>query len=85
MTGPTYHIKHDLRAKPFLVTKIRSDGKYTYIHSLEQEKAALYEEKDGKANLVQYEFRNGVYKVPKVLGTGYLKIGKKKGSFTKEG
>lgn len=85
MSGPKYHLSKKLTEEPFLVTDMRSDGKFTYIKSGEQEKAALYEEKDKKASLIEYEFKNGVYVVPKVIGDGYLRIGKKKASFKKVG
>jgi hypothetical protein len=39
--------------------------------------------KDGKPNLIQFEFRNGTYIVAKVLDRGYLAIGKQKLSFAR--
>ncbi len=68
---------------PFYVSAIYNDGKFTYIQASPQETPALYEVKDGKPNLVNFEFRNGTYVVAKVLESGYLAVGKAKLSFTK--
>ena len=67
--------------RPFNVTAMYTDGKFTYIQAHPDEPPALYELKDGKPNLVQFEFRNGTYIVAKVLDSGYLAIGKQKLSF----
>lgn len=67
--------------RPFNVTAIFNDGKFTYIQAHPDEPPALYELKDGKPDLVQFEFHNGTYVVAKVLDSGYLAIGKQKLSF----
>jgi type IV secretion system protein VirB9 len=67
--------------KLFRVTAIYNDGKFTYIRANSRETPALYEIKDGKPNLVNFDFKDGVYVVPKVLDNGYLAIGKKKFNF----
>jgi hypothetical protein len=41
--------------------------------------------KDGKPNLVQFEFRDGTYIAAKVLDSGYLAIGKQKLAFVRAG
>ena len=64
--------------RPFQVTSIFHDGKFTYIQASPQEVPALYELKDGKPNLIQFQFRNGTYVVDKVLDNGYLSIGKER-------
>jgi type IV secretion system protein VirB9 len=69
--------------QPFNVTAMYHDGKFTYIQAHPQEPPALYEVKDGKPNLVQFEFRNGTYVVSKVLDDGYLAVGKQKLPFTR--
>ncbi|MCC6589064.1 MAG: TrbG/VirB9 family P-type conjugative transfer protein [Bryobacterales bacterium] len=66
---------------PFDVKAIFHDGKFTYIQAQPQETPALYELKDGKPNLIQFQFKNGSYVVAKVLASGYLTIGKQKLSF----
>ena len=68
----------------FHVSAIYHDGKFTYIYANPQETPALYEVKDGKPNLVNFDFKNGLYIVPKVLDSGYLAIGKKKLNFARE-
>ena len=67
--------------RPFNVTAIYTDGKFTYIQAHPDEPPALYELKDGKPDLIQFEFRNGTYVAAKVLDSGYLAIGKQKLSF----
>lgn len=81
------HFDYDLDAKaakePFLVSAIYHDDTFTYIQCAAQEKPALYELKDGKPNLINFQVENGVYIVPKIIESGYLAVGKKKISFTK--
>ena len=83
------HFDYDLEAKagrdPFLVSAIYHDEKFTYIQCAAKEKPALYELKDGKPNLINFQVENGVYIVPKIIDSGYLAVGKKKVSFTKRG
>lgn len=69
----------------FGVRSIYRDDKFTYIEATPQEAPALYEIKDGKPSLIQYEFRDGKYIVPKLLNQGYLKVGKCKLDFAWEG
>ena len=71
--------------RPFNVTAMYTDGKFTYIQAHPQELPALYELKDGKPNLIQFEFRDGTYTVSKVLDSGWLAIGKKKLAFVRTG
>ena len=70
--------------KPFGVRAIYTDEKFTYIQARPEETPALYEIKDGKPNLVNFEYKNGVYTVPKILDEGYLAIGKQKLRFKRE-
>ena len=48
------------------------------MRGLFQETPALYELKDGKASLINFDFAEGLYTVPKELSHGYLTIGKKR-------
>lgn len=64
--------------EPFLVSAIYHDDSFTYIRCAAREKPALYEIKDGKPNLISFQFDNGVYIAPKIIDSGYLAIGKKK-------
>ncbi len=66
---------------PFSVAAIYHDDKFTYIKCAAQEKPTIYELKDGKPNLVNFDLANGVYVIPKILDHGYLALGKKKFSF----
>jgi type IV secretion system protein VirB9 len=69
--------------RPFNVTGMYTDGKFTYIQAHPEEPPALYELKDGKPDLIQFEFHDGTYLAPKVLDSGYLAIGKLKLSFVR--
>jgi type IV secretory pathway VirB9-like protein len=64
--------------KPFLVRAIWSDGAFTYIQSDAKELPALYELKDGKPAIVNFEVHDGTYVVPKVVERGYLALGEKR-------
>ena len=70
--------------KPFFVRAMYQDDKFTYIQARPEEAPALYEVQDGKPNLINFEYRNGVYVAEKILDQGYLVIGKKKLNFERE-
>jgi type IV secretion system protein VirB9 len=70
--------------EPFLVSALYHDDTFTYIKCAAREKPSLYEMKDGKPNLINFQLENGVYIVPKILDSGYLAIGKKRLSFTRQ-
>ncbi len=73
----TYNFKKD--KPPFNVEAVWHDDKFTYIRAHPQEAPALYEVKDGKPNLVQFELRpDGLYFIPKILDRAYLEIGKQR-------
>jgi type IV secretory pathway VirB9-like protein len=63
------------------IQQIWYDDKFTYLRGHFQETPALYETKDGKGSLINFDFSNGLYTVPKELDNGYLAIGKKKVEF----
>jgi len=71
--------------KPFLVRSIWHDGQFTYIKADATELPALYELKDGKPALVNFQVHNGTYVVPKVIDQGYLALGKERVSFSQQG
>jgi type IV secretion system protein VirB9 len=79
-----YKLDAHSERKPFEVSAIYHDDVFTYIHCAALEKPAFYELKDGKPNLVSYQLESGVYIVPKIVEAGYLAIGKKKLSFTRQ-
>lgn len=70
--------------KPFNITAMYHDGKFTYIQAHPDELPALYELKDGTPDLIQFEFRDGVYVAAKVLDSGYFAIGKQKLMFIRQ-
>ena len=59
------------------------DDRFTYLRGHFQETPALYELKDGKPSLINFDFAGGLYTVPKEVSHGYLTIGKKKVEFTR--
>ena len=63
---------------------IWNDDHFTYVASAARETPALYELREGKPSLVNFSFADGTYTVDKILDSGYLSIGKKKLSFTRE-
>ena len=66
---------------PFSVSAIYHDDKFTFIKCAAQEKPTIYEVKDGKPNLINFDLASGVYVIPKIVDQGYLALGKKKLSF----
>ncbi|HEV2500715.1 MAG TPA: TrbG/VirB9 family P-type conjugative transfer protein [Terriglobia bacterium] len=76
-----YEYKSKATRPPFSVTAIYHDDRFTYIKSNAQEKPAIYEVKDGKPDLVNFDLENGVYIIPEIVDKGYLIIGKQKVSF----
>jgi len=79
-----YQLDKKASAEPFLVSAIYHDEAFTYIRCGAREKPSLYEIKDGKPNLINFQLENGVYIIPKVLDTGYLTIGNKKLAFARK-
>ncbi len=82
-------IKHDYKFEgggkgPFNVTAIYHDDRFTYIEANPQEAPSVYEVKDGKPSLIQYEFKDGRYTIPKILDDGYLRVGKTQLKFHRE-
>ena len=63
------------------VVQIFRDDRFTYIAAQPQETPTLYEVKDGKPSLVNFDFANGLYTVPKRIERGYLAIGKQRMNF----
>lgn len=72
-------------AQSFAIGGIAHTDTHTFIWANPQETPALYEMKDGKPSLINFEYANGVYAVPKVLDSGYLQIGKRKVEFKRQG
>jgi len=69
------------KGKTLGLEQIWRDDKFTYLRGQFQETPALYEVKDKKPSLINFDFSNGLYTVPKDLDSGYLAIGKQKVEF----
>jgi hypothetical protein len=65
--------------------QIWRDDKFTYLRGQFQETPALYEVKDKKPSLINFDYNGGLYTVPKELDGGYLAIGKQKVEFHRTG
>jgi hypothetical protein len=82
-------LKFDYKFKPneapFDIQSIYHDDKFTYIKTNAPEKFSVYEMRDGKPNLINYDLREGTYIIPKVMDNGYVELGKKKMEFTRKG
>jgi type IV secretion system protein VirB9 len=73
------------KGKELGLQQIWRDDKFTYLRGVFQETPALYELKDGKGSLINFDFSAGLYTVPKQLEDGYLAIGKQKVEFHRLG
>lgn len=70
--------------KPFYVRAMYTDDRFTYIQARPEETPTLYDLQDGKPNLVNFTYKDGLYVVEKILDRGYLAIGKQKLEFSRE-
>ena len=85
---PTQALKFDYafhNDKPFEVSAIYHDDRFTYIKSTASEKFAVYELKDGKPDLVTFQLKDGTYVIRTVVDHGYLEIGKHRLEFQRKG
>lgn len=85
---PTQNVKFDYvyrNKKPFDIAAIYEDGQFSYIRSSATEKFAVYELKDGKPSLIEFQLEDGTYVLPKVVDHGYLAIGKHTLNFDRAG
>jgi type IV secretory pathway VirB9-like protein len=64
--------------KPFHVEMIYHDKTFTYIVAKPDETPTLYEIRDGKPNLIDFQYKHGVFVADKVIDRGYLAIGKQR-------
>ena len=80
-----FDYKFKLNEAPFDIQSIYHDDKFTYIKTNAPEKFSVYEMRDGKPNLINYDLRDGTYIIPKVMDNGYVELGKKKMEFTRKG
>jgi len=78
----SYHFKaHD---PIFQIEAIYRDSRFTYIRANPQEAPSVYEEKEGKASLINFQLRDGLYILDKIVSRGYLAIGSHKLYFAEE-
>ncbi len=70
---------------PFDIQVIYHDDKFTYIKTDAPEKFSVYDMKDGKPNLINYDLREGTYIIPMVMDSGYVELGKKRMEFKRKG
>ena len=71
------------KGKDLGLQQIWRDDKFTYLRGKFQETPALYELKDKKGSLINFDYNDGLYTVPKQLEHGYLAIGKQKLDFNR--
>ena len=77
-----YELGDPARRDPFSVTAMWTDGRHTYLRSSAPESPAIYEERDGKPSLVEYELdADGLYVTQRVLRAGWLQIGKRRATW----
>lgn len=84
---PTQALQFDYtfrNKRPFDVSAIYHDEKFTYIKSSAAEKFSIYELKDGKPDLITFQMKDGTYVIPTVVDQGYLEIGKHKLEFQRK-
>ncbi len=79
------YVWDEKKAKELGLQQIWRDDKFTYLRGVFQETPALYELKDKKGSLINFDFNAGLYTVPKQLERGYLAIGKQKVEFHRVG
>ncbi|MBB5061618.1 type IV secretion system protein VirB9 [Granulicella aggregans] len=72
------------KARALGVRQIWDDGKFTYLQGKFEEPPVVYELKDGKGSLINFDFANGLYTVPKLLQNGYVAVGKAKVEFHRQ-
>jgi type IV secretory pathway VirB9-like protein len=84
ITNVRFPYRFEAGKKPFFVRAMYHDDKFTYIQARPEETPTLYEVKDGKPNLVNFDYKDGVYVVGKILDQGYLAVGKQKLGFERQ-
>jgi type IV secretory pathway VirB9-like protein len=75
------YVWDEKKGKELGLQQIWRDDKFTYLRGQFQETPALYELKDKKPSLINFDFVNGLYTIPKDVDAGYLAIGKQKVEF----
>lgn len=78
-----YRYSKKAQRAPFDISAIFHDSRFTYIECHAQEKPVIYEVKDGKADIVNFDLEKGVYIIPEIVNEGYIVVGKKKVEFSR--
>lgn len=79
-----YRLEPAALRDPFQVVAMWHDGRHTYLRSRAPESPALYESRDGKPSLVEYELsEDGLYVTQRVLRDGWLQAGKQRARWTR--
>jgi type IV secretion system protein VirB9 len=79
-----FDYKFKKNKKPFKLSAIYHDDRFTYIHSSATEKPTLYEVKDGQPTLINFTLQDGVYVIDHIVDKGYLSVGKHKTTFERQ-
>jgi type IV secretion system protein VirB9 len=74
-----YRFKGDV--EPFCVRAMWHDERTTYIQATPRQAPTLYEWQNGQPSLVNFEYRDGLYIIPKILDRGHLVLGKARWTF----
>src|SRR5205809_5692191 len=80
-----FDYKYKKNKKPYKLSAIYHDDRFTYIHSSATEKPTLYEVKDGQPTLINFTLQDGVYVIDHIVDKGYLSVGKHKTTFERQG
>jgi type IV secretion system protein VirB9 len=78
ITNVRFAYQFEAGKKPFYIRAMYHDDRFTYIQARPEETPTLYELRDGKPNLVNFDYRDGVYVATRILDEGYLVVGKKR-------
>lgn len=73
------------KGKALGLEQVWRDDKFTYLRGHFEETPALYELKDGKGSLINFDYNDGLYTIPKAVYNGYLAIGKQRVEFKRAG
>jgi type IV secretion system protein VirB9 len=78
ITNVRFAYRFEAGKRPFYVRAMYHDNRFTYIQARPEETPTLYEMRDGTPNLVNFDYKDGIYVATKVLDEGYLVVGKKR-------
>jgi hypothetical protein len=84
VTNVRFAYRFEAGKKPFFVRAMYHDDRFTYIQARPEETPTLMELRDGKPNLVNFSYKNGVYVADRILEKGFLTVGKAKLPFARE-